>query len=241
MGFFRDRHPGTGASSYIPLTDGDGWRPSPLRSPVPLPGHAVLRQREGSVTRSDTRALSRPGDRYLQVDLRRRLIMVHPQTVPTTDALPVTVTLALTARTVDPVRFVSDAQLPDNEIYLATQIALRELVAGLTLESIVGTRIDLGPVLTAAQAAASTVGVEVSSALLKDLRLPSEYSSALQDAVVSRITAETDLEKARNEVKATRARLASAKVLEQNPVLAKIRMLEALPPGSTVEVRGERD
>ena len=36
-----------------------------------------------------------------------------------------------------------------------------------------------------------------------------------------------------------RARLASAKVLEQNPVLANIRMLEALPPGSTVEVRGE--
>ncbi|BAU97425.1 hypothetical protein N24_3163 [Corynebacterium suranareeae] len=54
---------------------------------------------------------------------------------------------------------------------------------------------------------------------------------------MAKIQAETDLERARNEVKTTRARLASAKVLEQNPILAKIRMLEALPPGSTIEVR----
>lgn len=167
--------------------------------------------------------------------------MVHPQTIPTADALSITVTLTMTACTVDPVTFVSDAQVPDNEIYLAAQIALRELVTTLPLQTFVGTRVDLAPVLTAVQGAASRVGVDVSSVFLKDIRLPSEYSSALQDAVISKITAETDLEKARSEVKATRARLASAKVLEQNPVLARIRMLEALPPGSTVEVRGERD
>ena len=200
----------------------------------------MLRQRDGKITRLNAREFSRPGDRFRQVDLRRRLIQLHPQSIPTADALTVTITLALSARTVDPVSFVSAAQGPDEEIYLAAQIALRELVAELPLEAFVGARIDLAPVLAAAQKTAAGVGVEVATVLLKDISLPSDYARALQESLVSKVKAETDLERARTEVKTTRARLASAKVLEQNPVLAKIRMLEALPPGSTVEVRGEQ-
>ena len=200
----------------------------------------MLRQRDGKITRLNAREFSRPGDRFRQVDLRRRLIQLHPQSIPTADALTVTITLALSARTVDPVSFVSAAQGPDEEIYLAAQIALRELVAELPLEAFVGARIDLAPVLAAAQKTAAGVGVEVATVLLKDISLPSDYARALQESLVSKVKAETDLERARTKVKTTRARLASAKVLEQNPVLAKIRMLEALPPGSTVEVRGEQ-
>lgn len=200
----------------------------------------MLRQRDGKITRLNAREFSRPGDRFRQVDLRRRLIQLHPQSIPTADALTVTIKLALSARTVDPVSFVSAAQGPDEEIYLAAQIALRELVAELPLEAFVGARIDLAPVLAAAQKTAAGVGVEVATVLLKDISLPSDYARALQESLVSKVKAETDLERARTKVKTTRARLASAKVLEQNPVLAKIRMLEALPPGSTVEVRGEQ-
>lgn len=229
---------------YSPLSDGpggqSGWQSAPLRSPVPRAGHAVLRQRDGETIRLGAREFSRPGDRFLSVDLRRRLIQMHPQSIPTSDALTVTITLALSARTVDPVAFMTDSQGPDEEIYLAAQIALRELVAGLPLADFVGTRIDLTPVLTAAQEAAGVVGVEVATVLLKDVSLPKEYAAALQEALVAKVQAETDLERARTEVKTTRARLASAKVLEQNPVLARIRMLEALPPGSTIEVRGEQ-
>lgn len=239
MGIFRSRSADSGWTMYTPLSDRDPWQPSSLRTPVAQPGHAVLRQREGTLTRLGTREISRPGDRFRQIDLRRRLIQLHPQQVPTAEALPVTITLTLAVRTVDPVSFVTDSQGPDEEIYLAAQIALRELVAELPLTDFIGTRIDLDPVLTAARSAATAVGVEVSTALLKDVSLPTEYTSALQESLVTRVRSETDLERARNEVKTTRARLASAKVLEQNPVLAKIRLLEALPPGSTIEVRGE--
>lgn len=239
MSIFRTRSAIPGWTMYEPLSGGAGWQQSLLRSPTPQAGHAVLRQREGEITRLRTREFSRPGDRFLQVDLRRRLIQMHPQQIPTVDAMTVTITLALSARTTEPVSFVSDSQGPDEEIYLAAQIALRELVAGLPLEEFVGTRIDLGPVLAAAQTAATAVGVEVATVSLKDISLPKEYSSALQEALVTKVKSDTDLERARSEVKTTRARLASAKVLEQNPVLAKIRMLEALPPGSTIEVRGE--
>lgn len=239
MPIFRSRRADFGWSMTGPMTGGARWQASVLRSPVPQPGYAVLRQRDGEIIRLQGRELSLPGDLYAQVDLRRRLIQMHPQSIPTADALTVTITLALAVRTTDPVALIGASQGPNEEIYLAAQIALRELVAGLGLEAFVGTRIDLETVLAASQEAASAVGVEVTNVLLKDISLPTAYSAALQEAAVSKVQSETDLERARNEVKTTRARLASAKVLEQNPVLAKIRMLEALPPGSTVEVRGE--
>lgn len=242
MGIFRSRSQDFGWSMHqsgqlINDPSQGLWRTSALRSPVARVGHAVLRQRAGEISRMKGREFSRPGDLYAQVDLRRRLIQMHPQQIPTADALTVTITLALTAVTQDPVAFVSDSQGPDEEIYLAAQIALRELVNTMPLEAFVGTRIDLAPVLEAARVAGSAVGVEVSSVLHKDVSLPREYSAALQEAQVTKVNSEIELEKARNEVKTTRARLATAKVLEQNPILAKIRMLEALPPGSTIEVR----
>ena len=239
MGIFRSRSAGMGWSMYAPGQEvfTPEWQSFTLRSPAPQVGFGVLRQRDGQISRLKDREFSRPGDKFRQVDLRRRLIQIHPQTIPTADAMSVTITLAITASTVDPVKFIADSQNPDEEIYLAAQIALREMVVAMPLEDFIGVRIDLEPVLVAAQAAAKNVGVEVSSILLKDLNLPREYSGALQESIVAKIQAETDLERARNEVKTTRARLASAKVLEQNPILAKIRMLEALPPGSTVEVR----
>ncbi|BAU97426.1 hypothetical protein N24_3164 [Corynebacterium suranareeae] len=176
MGIFRSRStgPGMGWSMYAPGQEAFApeWQSSVLRSLAPRVGFAVLRQRDGEISRLKNREFSRPGDSFRQVDLRRRLIQIHPQSIPTADAMQVTITMALTASTIDPVKFVSDSQNPDEEIYLAAQIALREMVVAMPLEDFIGVRIDVESVLAAAQAAAKNVGVEVSSILLKDLNLP---------------------------------------------------------------------
>lgn len=237
MGLFHRSAPDRGHTMYSPMGNTNPWQPALLRSPTPLPGHALLRQRGGTVTRLSSSEFAHPGDLFRQVDLRRRLIQIHPQSIPSSDGLDVTITLSIGVRTVDPTRYATDSQRPDDEVYLAAQIALRELVASLPLAQVIGERLDLAPVLAATRVAGEAVGVEVSTVLLKDVSPPRGYSAALEEALVSGLRSETELERARNEVKTTRARLASAKVLEQNPVLAKIRMLEALPPGSTVEVR----
>ena len=62
------------------------------------------------------------------------------------------------------------------------------------LEAFIGHRIDLAGVLSAARAAATV--------LLKDVSLPAEYSSSLQEALVAKVKSETDLERAHNEARA---------------------------------------
>lgn len=227
--------------SWMEYVEGDGplsWRPSFPRSPIPLPGHVVLRSRDGEVT-----ALSRPGfalptDRFVQVDQRRRQLSFAPQRIPTAEGQDVTLTFVLTVRVSDPVAFLTAADEPDREVYLAAQIALRELVATKPLAGFIGQRIDLSPVAEAAREAGEAVGVEVLGDVhLKDLSLPHGVAEALSQAEVDKLTAASELERARTEVKITRARMGTAKVLEQNPLLAKIRLLEALPPGTTLELR----
>lgn len=227
--------------SWMEYVDADAplsWRPSFPRSPIPLPGHVVLRSRDGEVT-----ALSRPGfalptDRFVQVDQRRRQLSFAPQRIPTAEGQDVTLTFVLTVRVSDPVAFLTAADEPDREVYLAAQIALRELVATKPLAEFIGQRIDLSPVAEAAREAGEAVGVEVLGDVhLKDLSLPHGVAEALSQAEVDKLTAASELERARTEVKITRARMGTAKVLEQNPLLAKIRLLEALPPGTTLELR----
>lgn len=144
MFFNRNRNFG----SWMEYVEADAplsWRPSFPRSPIPLPGHVVLRSRDGEVT-----ALSRPGfalptDRFVQVDQRRRQLSFAPQRIPTAEGQDVTLTFVLTVRVSDPVAFLTAADEPDREVYLAAQIALRELVATKPLAEFIGQRIDLSP------------------------------------------------------------------------------------------------
>ncbi|WP_311488364.1 SPFH domain-containing protein [uncultured Corynebacterium sp.] len=214
------------------------WRPSFPRSPIPLPGHVVLRSRDGEVTTLSRPGFALPTDRFVQVDQRRRQLSFAPQRIPTAEGQDVTLTFVLTVRVSDPVAFLTAADEPDREVYLAAQIALRELVATKPLAEFIGQRIDLSPVAEAAREAGEAVGVEVLGDVhLKDLSLPHGVAEALSQAEVDKLTAASELERARTEVKITRARMGTAKVLEQNPLLAKIRLLEALPPGTTLELR----
>ncbi|MGN0065450.1 MAG: hypothetical protein ACI379_14530 [Nocardioides sp.] len=57
----------------------------------------------------------------------------------------------------------------------------------------------------------------------------------------NRWRAKAKLEEARAETAALRSLANGAKVLADNPALARLRLVEALPPGTTLELRGDRD
>lgn len=236
--FFNRNRNFCSSMEYVDVDAPLSWRPSFPRSPIPLPGHVVLRSRDGEVTALPRPGFALPTDRFVQVDQRRRQLSFAPQRIPTAEGQDVTLTFVLTVRVSDPVAFLTAADEPDREVYLAAQIALRELVATKPLAEFIGQRIDLSPVAEAAREAGEAVGIEaLGDVHLKDLSLPHGVAEALSQAEVDKLTAASELERARTEVKITRARMGTAKVLEQNPLLAKIRLLEALPPGTTLELR----
>lgn len=215
---------------------GGPWHRARLASSALVPGHVVLRSRAGQVEEMTGRELARPGDRFAEVDVRERLLTLAPQSIATAEGVDVTVTVAVTVRTADPVRALTATDDPDAAVYLAVQIALRDAVASAALDDVLVRALDTEPLLAAAREAGSRVGVEVRSVQVKDVQAPRRLAAAREDALVVDLEAATALERARGEVKATRARLAAAQMLERSPVLARIRTIEALPAGSVVRL-----
>lgn len=205
------------------------------------PQHAVVAYRHGAfedVLRGG-RHRRRSGRHLVHVDLREQLLTTSPQEVPTLDGVSVRVTAAVRWSVADPQVFVERSQDPVGTVYLACQIALRDALAGLTAEAI-GHRGDAVPaaeISAATAAVAESVGIAVAEVVIKDVILPAEVRSAAVELVTARTKGAAQLEAARGETAALRSMANAAKLLDDHPALARLRLVQAAPYGSQLVLR----
>ena len=116
----------------------------------------------------------------VRVDVRERIVTLAPQEVLTADGVTLRVTAALVWRVADPLAFQENSAYPENTIYLAAQIGLREALAGLDVDAVLttGRREVGGAVTSAAAVAGQAVGIGVREAILKDVLLPPDLRLA---------------------------------------------------------------
>lgn len=180
---------------------------------------------------------------YDVVELREQLTGLATQDVPTGDGVSVKVSVTLRWQVVDPVAFSERAVDPVGTVYLAAQVALRELVAGLAAEDVAAAVRAAGaaPLADAVRPVAQRVGIAVLGVDVKDVVLPPELRQARAELVVGRHRAQAKLDEARAETAALRSLANGAKLLADNPALARLRLVQALPYGTTLELRTDAD
>jgi len=204
------------------------------------PGECQLERRPGLPTRAleAGRHRRRSDATYVRIDLRERLTQLAPQDVPTSDGLSVKLTVAVRWTVVDAVRFTERAADPFALVYLAVQVALRDALADVPVESALGAarRTLRSPLREAGDAAAADVGIAVGDVVVKDVMLPTEVRTAYAQLVSGRHQAQLKLEQARAETAALRSLANAAKLLDAHPALARQRLIEALPYGASLKV-----
>jgi regulator of protease activity HflC (stomatin/prohibitin superfamily) len=168
------------------------------------------------------------GMTYIPVDLRERLHAIAPQDVPVQDGITVRVSAAVRWRVSDPVAFVERTEDPLAAVHLATQVALREALAPLTVAEVVARGAG------APQVDLRTVGVLVHEVVIKDVILPAEVRAAAMELVTARSRGLAQLEAARAETAALRSLANGARLLDEHPALARLRLVQAAPYGSRV-------
>jgi regulator of protease activity HflC (stomatin/prohibitin superfamily) len=175
---------------------------------------------------------------YQVLDVREQLFTLSPQEVLTADGVTLKVTAALRWRIADPVVFTETVADPLSRVYLAVQIALREGLATLATEDVLRTaRQSVTDAATAAaDSAGAAVGIEVLQVVVKDVVLPADLRAAYAAVVTARQRAQAQLEAARAETAALRALANGAKLLDDHPALAQLRIVQLLPMGATVEL-----
>lgn len=172
----------------------------------------------------------------VRVEMREQVLTLAPQEVLTSDAVTLRITVALQFKVRDAVAYVEAAADPMAAVYLAAQIALRDLAAAVTADEVMqrGNRIDTDAIAAAARTAGARTGVQVIGAFVKDVIVPTEIRAAALQLATAKATGAAKLEAARAETAALRALANAGKLLDAHPALAQLQLIQHVPYGSKV-------
>jgi regulator of protease activity HflC (stomatin/prohibitin superfamily) len=172
---------------------------------------------------------------YQLLDVRERLSQVAPQEVLTADGVTVKVSAAMRWSIIDPHAFVLTVD-PEAIVYLAVQVSLREQLATLELAAVVreGRRTVAEAMTAAAREAGLTLGMEILAVVVKDVVLPAEIRTLYAEMATARQRGQVQLETARAETAALRSMANAAKILDDHPALAQLRLVQSAPYGTKI-------
>jgi regulator of protease activity HflC (stomatin/prohibitin superfamily) len=164
-----------------------------------------------------------------RLDLRPQAVEITAQEMLTRDRIALRVTLTAFRRIVDPERLVAAVPDVDAWLYRLVQFAIREAVAGRSLDEVLSAKAALDAELRDyVRARIADSGVEVTELGVKDVILPGEIRELVNKVVEAERVAKANLIRRQEETAATRSLLNTAKLMEENPLLLRLKELESL-------------
>ncbi|WP_422365513.1 slipin family protein [Pelagibius sp.] len=162
-------------------------------------------------------------------DLRLQTLEVTGQEVLTKDRIGLRANVTAVYWVADPLKAVAlTADLKDF-LYKELQFALRQVIGTRSLEEVLGDKLGIN------QAVADLLlpklgdaGLAVPSVGVKDIILPGDVRELMNRVIEAEKTAQANVIKRREETAATRSLLNTAKLMEDNPILLRLKELEAL-------------
>jgi regulator of protease activity HflC (stomatin/prohibitin superfamily) len=163
------------------------------------------------------------------VDLRLQAMEVQGQEILTKDKVTLRVNLAAQYQITDPVKARSDLVSFTDFLYRELQFALRQAISARTLDTLLGNKGELDQVVyDAVGQKVSAHGIDVRSVGIKDVILPGDMKDILNQVVKTEKAAQANVIKRREETAATRSLLNTARLMDENPTLLRLKELEVL-------------
>ena len=163
------------------------------------------------------------------VEMRRQSLDVAGQEILTKDRVSIRVNLAAEYRVADPVTAATVVKDFEDALYRAVQYAFRKSLGAKTLDEILENKVSVdAEAAERVRAEMRDIGVEVGEIALKDVILPGEMREILNTVVLAEKEAQANVIRRREETAATRSLLNTAKVMEENPIMLRLKELEAL-------------
>jgi regulator of protease activity HflC (stomatin/prohibitin superfamily) len=163
------------------------------------------------------------------VDLRKTSLLVAGQEVLTADNVGLKLSLLVIYQVDDPAKAAHETQNWQGDIYNAAQLALRAVVSGAAVEALLNQRLDVGAQLLArVQPQVAKIGINVHAVDVKDVMFSAELKRAFADVLKAKQEGQAALERARGESASLRNLANAARVLEGNPALMNLRVLQSL-------------
>jgi len=163
------------------------------------------------------------------MDLRLQSTEVQGQEILTRDKVSLRINLSASFQLVDPVRARLQVNDYQDHLYSQLQFALREAVGTKTLDALLADKEALNSeVFRGVVKQMAELGIKLATVGVKDIILPGEMKEILNHVVATEKAAQANVIKRREETAATRSLLNTAKLMEANPTLLRLKEMETL-------------
>lgn len=174
-----------------------------------------------------------PTTTVTKVDVRPRVLTVPGQEVLSSDSISLKVSAAIQYEIVDANLAINRSGSYYELLYLIVQVAVRDLIGSQKIDELLEKRSSFNEQLLAQTSArALELGIKLSSVVIKDIMFPGELKKVFAQVVKAQKEGLAALERARGESAALRNLANAAKVLENNPNLMQLRILQTLSESS---------
>ena len=162
-----------------------------------------------------------------KVDTRQQTFDILGQEILTKDKAQLRINFTVQYRLADPVKAIVENRDFDKQLYVLIQLTLREWVGRLTLDDLMESKSDIPvQVKTACAEKAAQLGVELIDCGLKDIILPGDVKEIMNQVLIAEKRAQANIIMRREETASTRSLLNTAKLMEDNAMLYKLKEME---------------
>lgn len=161
------------------------------------------------------------------VDTRQQQVEISGQELLTKDKAGLRINFFVRYQVVDILKALVDNKDFEKQLYVTMQLALRAFIGGLTLDELL-TRKDTiaNAILEDAKTKIEDLGLVISDAGIRDVILPGDMKEIMNQVLVAEKKAQANSIMRREETAATRSLLNTAKLMEENEMLWKLKEME---------------
>ena len=161
------------------------------------------------------------------VDTRLKQLNIQGQEIMTQDKVSLRINFVCKYKVTDYVKIVTEIDNYIEQIHIAAQFAIRDYVGKYKLDEVLSNKDELSDfVLKRLKAKEKELYVEFSEAGVKDIILPGEIRDIMNTVLMAEKKAQASVITRREEVASTRSLLNTAKLMDENATLYKLKELE---------------
>jgi hypothetical protein len=162
-----------------------------------------------------------------KVDTRQQQMEVNGQEILTKDKAALRINAWAQYKVVRIDKALIENKDYDKQLYVALQLSLREYITGFSFDELLEKKESLGDViLEGVKEKTAMLGVEVTGFGIRDIILPGDMKEIMNQVLVAEKKAQANIIMRREETASTRSLLNTAKLMEENAMLWKLKEME---------------
>lgn len=178
-------------------------------------------------------------------NMKRQQLEISGQEVLTADKVTIRLNIVCTYRITDPERLSSQLEDASSQLYSLAQLTIREYVGRFRLDELLAQKVEIGgQILEQIRGHQNELCMEILGGGIKDIILPGEIRDIMNTVLLAEKKAQANVIMRREEVASTRSLLNTARMMEENKTLYKLKELEYLEKicdkVGTISLNGDR-